>query len=56
MAISSDRTPIGHSSRTMKSGTPRPSSRLDATHELLRPYPNQRQRVVYRRSEQPSAS
>jgi hypothetical protein len=24
-----------------------------ATYELLRPYPNQRQRVVYRRSEPP---
>jgi hypothetical protein len=27
-----------------------------ATYELLRPYPNQRQRVVYRRSERPPAS
>jgi len=27
-----------------------------ATYELLRPYPNQRQRVVYRRSDRPPAS
>ena len=26
-----------------------------ATYELLRPYPNQRQRVVYRRSEPPAS-
>ena len=27
-----------------------------ATYELLRPYPNQRQRVIYRRGDQPPAS
>jgi hypothetical protein len=28
---------------------------LDGTYELLRPYPNQRQRVVYRRSGPPAS-
>ena len=37
------------------SGTPRPSiPGWTATYELLRPYPNQRQRVVYRRSAPPA--
>jgi hypothetical protein len=29
--------------------------RWKATYELLRPYPNQRQRVIYRRGEPPAS-
>ncbi len=42
---------VGSSAPGIWRGTPRLSIRAgQPTYELLRPYPNQRQRVVYRRS------